>query len=123
MEVFDFFRKPEADQPVNPSSTAVQFDEDAVTCTRPNGQTERVRWSELRAVLIQTTAVNPASDDLFWVLVGRETRCIVPNEAQGSGHLLERLQKLPGFDNKAVILACQCTEEQSFLCWKRAEAT
>jgi hypothetical protein len=101
--------------------TTVEFDAEAVTCTRPNGQRETVRWSELRAVLIQTTADGPAADDLFWVLVGREGGCVVPSEAQGCNRLLERLQQLPGFDNQAVILASQCVEERSFLCWKRAE--
>ena len=102
-------------------NAVVQFDEEAVTCTRPNGHTECVRWSELRAVLIHTTGDGPAVDDLFWVLVGRDKGCVVPSEAQGCDRLLARLQQLPGFDNKAVILASQCVEEQHFLFWERAE--
>jgi hypothetical protein len=117
---FDFFRRTRAPKAVS-ASAVVQFDDEAVTCTRPNGNVERVQWSELRAVLIQTTADGPAVDDLFWILVGREGGCVVPSEAQGCDRLLERLQKLPGFDNKAAILAAQCVERQSFLCWNRSE--
>jgi hypothetical protein len=85
----------------------VEFDEEGVTCTRPNGSTEHVPWSELRAVIIQTTGNGPFVDDLFWMLVGRKSGCMVPSEAQGCDRLLERLQRLPNFDNKAVILASQ----------------
>lgn len=129
MGLFDFFRKPKATRtPTPPSrtvprSTCVRFDDDAISCTRTNGLTETVRWSELRVVLIQTTAEGPAADDFFWVLVGREGGCVVPSEAEGCDRLLERLQQLPGFDNKAVILASQCVEEQTFLCWQRPAAS
>ena len=124
MGVLDWFRKPQPDRQPSPARSIVQFDEEAVKCTRPNGVTEQVRWSDLRAVLIQTTSAGPAVDDLFWVLVGRnaETGCVVPSEALGCDRLLERLQKLPGFDNNAVIQASQCVEEKSFLCWESPES-
>jgi hypothetical protein len=120
MGLFDWFRKAQADQQPNP---VVQFDEERVTCTRPNGLSEQVRWSDLGAVLIRTTGAGPFVDDFFWVLVGRNATsgCVVPSEAVGCELLLERLQKLPGFDNKAVILASQCVEEQTFLCWENPE--
>ncbi len=120
MGLFDFFRRRRPAQRAAPARAVVQFDEEAVTCTRPDGMTERVRWADLQAVLIQTTDAGPAVDDLFWVLVGRQAAsgCVVPSEAVGCDRLLERLQKLPGFNNEAVILACQCSEGQTFLCWE-----
>jgi hypothetical protein len=117
MRLLDFFRKPRA-QP-KPARAVVQFDEQVVTCIRPNGLTERVPWSELRAVLIQTTSQGPFVDDFFWILVGTNTGCVVPSEAEGCDKLLERLQQLSGFDNEAAILASKCTEDRSFLCWER----
>jgi hypothetical protein len=118
MGFLDFFRR----QRLAPSApgAVVEFDEEKVTCTRQGGLTESVRWADLRAVLIQTTPNGPAVDDLFWVLAAEGSGCVVPSEAQGCDRLLERLQQLPGFDNRAVILASQCTEEQTFLCWERA---
>lgn len=124
MGLLDFFRKPKPAPAATPPAAAVvvHLDDEAVTCTRAGGLTERVRWSDLRAVLIQTTADGPFVDDLFWVLVGDGARsgCVVPSEAQGCAQLVDRLQQLPGFDNKAVILACQCCAERSFLCWEHA---
>jgi len=55
-------------------------------------------------------------DDVFWVLVGESGGCVVPSESDGADNLLSRLQKLPGFDNEALISAMGCTEDRKFLC-------
>jgi hypothetical protein len=119
MGLFDRFQKPKTSALSKPGAAVVQFDDDRVTCRRPNGVTEQIRWSELRAVLIQTTADGPAVDDLFWVLIGRDGGCVVPSEAHGYDQLRERLQQLPGFDYESAIRACSCIEEQIFVCWER----
>lgn len=111
--------KPPPEDPT-PASDTVEFDEEVVTCRRRGGLIERVRWADLAAVLIQTTADGPAADDFYWLLLGRgmKSGCFVPSEAKGCNLLLERLQKLPGFDNYAVIEAAACVEENRFLCWE-----
>jgi hypothetical protein len=78
-----------------------------------------VRWSDLQVVFIQTTDAGPAVDDVFWVLGAGESGCVVPSEADGMSLLVERLQRLPNFDNSAVIQAMSCSENREFLCWKR----
>jgi len=103
--------------------STVTFDDLQIQCQRASGLVEQVAWDDLQAVLIQTTADGPFGDDVFWVLVGQNGGCVVPSEAQGADDLLERLQKLPGFDNEAVIAAMICTEEQRFLCWKKQDLT
>ena len=119
---FDFFRRPRPVPPAERARAVVQFDAEAVTCTRPGGLTEHMRWSDLRAVLIKTTSYGPAVDDFFWILAGRDAQsgCVVPSEATGCDLLLARLQELPGFDNEAVIRASQSLEDRGFLCWERA---
>lgn len=110
---FDFLRR------LSPRRATVTFDEDAVTCRRRRGLVEAVRWADLRAVAIRTTDAGPAVDDVFWVLDGGASGCVVPSEAEGMDLLLQRLQRLPGFDNPAVIQAMSCTDNQEFLCWQR----
>jgi hypothetical protein len=44
---------------------------------------------------------------------------VVPQGAQESTQLLERLQRLPGFDNAALMRAMSSTEEATFVCWRR----
>ena len=59
-------------------------------------------------------------DSVFFVLAGASgAGCVVPQGAPESDQLLERLQRLPGFDNGAVIRAMSCATDERFLCWRR----
>jgi hypothetical protein len=118
MGLFSFLRRRKSSTP----SATVSFDAESVTCRRPGGAVETVRWSDLRAVLIHTTDVGPAVDDVFWVLVGNGSGCVIPSEADGANRLLERLQQLPNFDYDAAIQAMSSTDNWEFLCWKRQDA-
>jgi hypothetical protein len=78
---------------------------------------ERVAFSDLVEISILTTANGPFREDLFWVLRGRDgSACVVPSSLAGG--LLERLQRLPRFDNELVTRAAGSTTGARFLCWK-----
>lgn len=97
----------------------VDFDDASITRTTPNGQIETVRWDDLQEVGIITTNEGPFSEDVFWFLAGSKGGCVVSSGARGMKELLERLQKLPNFDNEAVIKAMGSTTNNKFQCWKR----
>jgi hypothetical protein len=81
---------------------------------------EEVAWSDLQEVSVITTDKGPFSEDVFFVLVGSEGRgCVVPQSATESAVLLERLQQLPGFDNRAFMAAMACTQNEMFVSWRR----
>ena len=79
-----------------------------------------MRWGDLQKVEVVTTGNGPFAPDVFWVLHGTGGGCLVPQGATGDKELLERLQALPGFDNRAFIEAMSCASERRFLCWQRA---
>lgn len=97
---------------------------DAVTRVRPDGVEETIRWDDLHEVVIVTTDEGPWQDDVFLMLVAADGKsgCVVPQSAEGSQQLLERLQQLPGFDSGAVVEAMGSTSEATFPCWKRSVA-
>ena len=97
----------------------VRLSDEEVVCERPDGKVERVSWSELQKVEVVTTSDGPLVADVFWVLHGVEQGCAIPQGATGEQELLERLQKLPNFDNRAVIEAMGCASDRRFLCWER----
>ena len=100
----------------------VTFDSEQIMRRLPNGKVEAVRWSDLRQVGIMTTSDGPAAEDVFFMLFGKgDSGCAVPQSAVGADELLARLQRLPGFDNEAVVRAMGSTSEDFFLCWKRPE--
>lgn len=101
----------------------VTIDDEEVVRTMKNGKQERIRWDEIVEVGIVTTDEGPWLDDFHWILLGTSGGCAVPSGAEGERELLARLQALPGFDNEAVIRASSCTENASFVVWRRAAPT
>jgi hypothetical protein len=99
----------------------VEIGEEWIICRRGETRQDGVRWSDLKAVLLETTDQGPFRNDVFWVLVGEHSRCVVPQEAEGSQELLAKLQTLAGFDSGAVVEAMGTAENKTFVCWRRPE--
>ena len=99
----------------------VTVDDERVTCTPPGGAAQSMAWQDVQAVLIETNDLGPFEPDVFWVIVGAEARCIVPQGATGEQALLAKLQALPNFDNEALIEAMSSTENRVFACWRRQQ--
>lgn len=101
------------------SVTTITITKEDLTCTRPSGLVERVRWDDLQAVWIETTDDGPFVPDVFWVLEGTESSVVVPMEINKKLSILKHLQTLPGFDNEAVIAAMTSVKNGRFVCWTR----
>jgi hypothetical protein len=99
------------------SNFSVVFDDAQITCLRPDGSHERVTWEDLQKIEIITTDDGPIAPDIFWLLHGTNSGCVIPQGAKGHIELLEKLQELPAFDNEAVIHAMGSTSNASFVCW------
>jgi hypothetical protein len=114
-------RDPDPRAPLEPENRfVVRLSDSGVVCERPDGQVERVGWADLEKVEILTTGDGPFAPDVFWVLHGAAGGCAVPQGATGEKELLERLQRLPGFDSGVVIEAMGSTSDRRFLCWQKA---
>jgi hypothetical protein len=99
----------------------VVITESAVTRTRPDGVEESIQLGDLSEVGILTTDEGPWQEDVYFLLIGSDGKsgCVVPQSAEGCDKLLSYLQKLPGFNNEAVIKAMGSTTNAKFVCWKR----
>lgn len=101
----------------------VSFDDAMITRKLPSGKTETLRWDDLQEVGMITTDEGPFDEDVYWILSGSKSGCAVSGGAEGMKELLDRLQKLPDFNNKAVIEAMGSTKNDRFQCWKRSVET
>lgn len=104
--------------------TEVLFDDDLITVIREGSTLESVKWDDVEAVLIKTTDTGPFREDVFFVLVdsGAFSGCVIPQGVAGESELFAALQeRLPGFDNEAVVQAMMSTENKTFLVWKKSE--
>jgi len=95
----------------------------SIYCRRVNGIAEELLWDDLQRVLIRTTDQGPFSDDVFFILETTQFTVWIPQPARGCDELLQALQRLPGFDNAAVIAAMGCTDNHVFHCWQRSPQT
>jgi len=98
----------------------IHTDDHGVRRVLADGRVEQVGWDELLQVVVLTTSDGPFAEDVSFVRTGPEgTGCVVPQGAPECAHLLERLHRLPGFDNEALFRAMSSTQDASFVCWRR----
>ena len=99
--------------------TTVRIDDHGVSRRVPDGGEERVRWDELSEVAIVTTDEGPLGDDVFFVLTSRDgSGCVIAQHAADEVGLLERLQRLAGFDNELFIASMSSTRRARFVVWR-----
>jgi hypothetical protein len=101
----------------------VSFDDRGYVCRWPGGSVASIAWAELLAVEICTTDQGPVRDDVFLVLRNAGGDCVISQADESTDQLLVRLQKLPGFDNEAVLAAMACIDNATFVCWEAPAGT
>ncbi len=100
--------------------TEVRCENQVIELTWRDGTTNSVAVDDLYRVLIVTTDCGPYDDDVFFVIQTVDVGYIIPHGLAVDGELLECLQKLPDFDNEAVVRAMGSVENEEFLCWQKA---
>ena len=101
------------------SQYVVHITESEVSCHRPDGIVETIRWDELEKINILTNSDGPFAPDYFWLLIGPGTTgCCIPQGATGDAELLARMQELPGFNNQVFMEAISSHQEAIFTCWE-----
>jgi hypothetical protein len=116
-----FGGNPDSNAALQPESQfIVRLSDAEVVCQRPDGRTECVAWDDLQRVEILNTPDGPFLPDVFWILNGTDSGCVIPWGATGERDLLERLGRLPRFDSDAVINAASRTDDAVTLCWEKS---
>jgi hypothetical protein len=105
------------------ATVAVHCDAEAVSRTMADGRHEEVRWDEVSAVEVFTTAVGVHRDDgVVLVLAGAGERgCLMPSRLAVEHGVIERLHALPGYDSRRLIAALEQEPPSRTTCWERPE--
>lgn len=98
----------------------IQVSEEELILEYKNGNKENYLFVELKKASLITTDEGPFVDDVFWLMMFK-TIIMIPQGIPGEDNLLARMQKLPDFDNDAVIEAMTCSENNAFHVWERSE--
>ena len=98
----------------------IRMTESDVSCHRPDGIVETVRWADLERIDILTNSDGPFAPDCFWLLIGPGTTgCCIPQGATGDVELLARMYELHGFDHQVFMEAMGNHQEAVFTCWEK----
>src|SRR3954452_18043574 len=84
----------------------LQITDEGVLRRLARGDSEYVRWTELREVSIVTTQGVSLSEEFFYVLAGTGSSGVLVGQALATKYdLLSHLSKLPGFDHRNIATA------------------
>jgi hypothetical protein len=96
----------------------LQITDEGVLRKLARGDSEYVRWTELREVSIVVTQGVNLSEEYFFVLAGTGTSGVLIGQHLAAKHdLLSHLGKLPGFDHRAIAAAMASSVNQRFVLW------
>jgi hypothetical protein len=99
----------------------LQITDEGVLRRLARGESEFVRWKELREVSIVVTQGVNFSEEFFYVLAGSGTSGVLVGQRLAAQHdLVSHLAKLPGFDHRNITNAMASPVNQRFLLWRSA---
>jgi len=99
----------------------LQITDEGVLRRLARGDSEFVRWTELREVSIVVTQGVNLSEEYFYVLAGTGTSGVMVGQRLAIQHdLVSHLAKLPGFDHRNITNAMASPVNQRFLLWRAA---
>jgi len=99
----------------------LQITDEGVLRRLARGDTEYVRWAELREVSIVVTQGVNLSEEYFFVLAGTGTAGVLVGQRLATRHdLVSHLNKLPGFDHRGIAAAMASPVNQRFTLWRAA---
>jgi len=99
----------------------LQITDEGVLRRLARGDSEFVRWSELREVSIVMTQGASMSEEFFYVLAGAgSSGVLVGQEIATKYDLLSHLSKLPGFDHRNIATAMASPVNQKLTLWRAA---
>jgi hypothetical protein len=97
----------------------LQITDEGVLRKLARGDSEYVRWSELREVSIVVTQGVNFSEEYFFVLAGTGTSGVLVSQRLAARHdLISHLNKLPGFDHRNIANAMAAQVNQRFVLWR-----
>jgi hypothetical protein len=102
------------------SEVVVGYDADRLWVRSPGKPEMAVSWRDLLGVAIETNDHGPFDADVIWLLGHASGVVPFPQGATGSQEMIQRLQRLPEFDNEQLIAAQLSTNRRTFVLWDRA---
>lgn len=98
------------------------IDEEGIRRMYAHVQLDSIEWEDVVRVAVgsEDDGSIPVDDDFYFFLEGKSDRCcVVPNTY--AVELLPRLQRLPGFDNEALVEGALGEDDEPTVIWEGRE--
>ena len=97
----------------------LQITDEGVLRRLARGDSEYVRWGDLREVSIVVTQGVNLTEEYFFVLAGTGTSGVLVGQRLAAKHdLVAHLNKLPGFDHRNIAAAMASPVNRRFTLWR-----
>jgi hypothetical protein len=99
----------------------LQITDEGVLRRLARGDSEFVRWNELREISILVTQGTNYGEDYAFVLAGSGNSGVIVGQSLAARHdLVSHLNKLPGFDHRRIDAALAAPANQRVVLWRAA---
>jgi len=98
----------------------VNFDAREIIVIDPLGQQNKMLWSAVRGIFLETNDGGPMGTEIIWYVASDTYSILFPLEAAGEKEILTQFKKLSGFDESKLSEAMNCKETKIFILWKRS---
>ncbi len=107
---------------VDEEKFVVSFDDEKISCKRPDGVTESVTWDDLQSVTVEATHAGGDAAAYIWILWGKDraTGCVFPGGAKGVSEIQKKLRStLENWHQKQLVDAQTSTENSTYTLWHK----
>jgi hypothetical protein len=108
------FKNPEEYYIVTISNASVKVE-------HPERKTENIKWASIEEIKLVNTDEGPISPDIWLVLLGKESMCLIPHGAEGFDEVYDIISKYPDFSFENFGKSMTCTDNAEFVLWKKKE--
>ena len=115
-----FSKRKEAGRPCY-ERTVYSFADDTVRVVDPLGSDVSIRVVEMIDIGIETNCLGPFVEDVFWLINRDRDSLRIPQCSPLFKTLMERFEKLEGFDWAPFNQSMSCAQDAYFPCWRREE--
>ena len=101
----------------------VEISDQGIRWVGSGGEAKELGWLDLAEIRIVTNGNGPLMEDVFFGFIASEVDFLIVPQSAIDQEALSRLQRLPGFDNSALIEAMSSVTDAQFVVWRAGSSS
>lgn len=101
----------------------MEFNDQGIRWAGDDGGAKELGWADLAEIRVVTNGNGPFMEDVFFGFLASEVNFLIIPQSAIDQEAQVRLQRLPGFDNEAMIEAMKSFTDGEFVVWHTGSGT